>query len=114
MSTPRCPDCHVPAGTQHDDGCDVARCLWTGLQRLGCRHFNDSPVLDVDHDCGRDVWTGRWPGDDDAKRLGLWCAWEPGRGWVRVPVWHPKAEPDLNRLVLEGRWDRTAKAWVAR
>lgn len=125
-TTPRCPDCHVPAGTQHDDGCDVARCPWTGLQRLGCWYFNDRAVLEVDHECGHDVWTGRWPGDEDAERLGFWCLWDGpipdhpggvtvhrGRGWVRVPAATPDAQPDLNRLVLEGRWDRNTRKWVA-
>lgn len=47
-----CPDCAVRAGGEHDDGCDVARCLVTGGQRLMC---------DEDHDCGRQLWSGRWP-----------------------------------------------------
>jgi len=55
----RCPDCHAEIGQAHLEGCDVARCLATGLQRLGhaesCR-------------CPQDVWTGRWPGDRDRRR----------------------------------------------
>lgn len=43
-----CPDCAAPAGEAHDAGCDVARCLVTGLQRLGCR---------AGHDCGEDRWS---------------------------------------------------------
>ena len=31
-----CPGCGVEAGARHGDGCDVARCLWTGMQRLAC------------------------------------------------------------------------------
>jgi hypothetical protein len=53
-----CPDRAVVVGEPHvddeyDGGCDVARCLETGRQRLMC---------DLDHDCGRDIWTGWWPG----------------------------------------------------
>lgn len=53
---PRCPDCAVAVGELHvydenDGGCDVGTV--TGLQRLMC---------DADHDCGRNVWTGWWPG----------------------------------------------------
>ncbi|MFM2078880.1 MAG: hypothetical protein RJA49_2770 [Actinomycetota bacterium] len=51
MST-TCPDCAIEPGAAHEDGCDVARCLVTGGQRLACRD---------DHDHGRDVWTGGWP-----------------------------------------------------
>ena len=49
-SGPNCPDCSVPVGAEHEDGCDVARCQHGG-QRLSCGE---------DHDCGRDVWTGEW------------------------------------------------------
>jgi hypothetical protein len=41
-------------GQPHVDRCDVARCLVTGLQRIGC---------DAVHDCGTDTWSGRWPGE---------------------------------------------------
>jgi hypothetical protein len=58
----RCPDCDVAVGEAHvndeaDGGCDVARCLVTGPQRLTCEADHAA-----DHDCGRDVWTGGWPG----------------------------------------------------
>lgn len=90
---PTCPDCAVAVGEAHiydecDGGCDVARCLVTGLQRLMC---------DLDHDCGRDVWTGWWPGLVDCERLG----WMLGPGF-----------PDLNRLYTETTWDPARCAWV--
>jgi hypothetical protein len=47
-----CPDCAVKPNKQHDDGCDVARCLKCNGQALSC-------------DCKHphiDVWTGIWPG----------------------------------------------------
>lgn len=89
----RCPDCDVAVGEAHvfdeyDGGCDVARCLVTGLQRLGC---------EADHDCGRDVWTGWWPGQVDCERL----------GWMLGP-----GLPDLNRLYTEATWDAQRCAWV--
>ena len=48
----RCPDCQVSVGEPHIDGCDTARCLKTGMQRLqcGCR------------ECGEEKWEGHWPG----------------------------------------------------
>jgi hypothetical protein len=120
--TPRCPDCQVTVGAQHDNGCDVARCLWTGLQRLSCQWFGLDPVL-TEHDCGGDVWTGHWPGEVEATSLGFWCIWDgpdpergwdyTGRGWVRVTADHPEAQPDLNRLVTEARWDRRQQRWTA-
>lgn len=89
----RCPDCDVPVGEAHiydeiDSGCDVARCLVTGLQRLMC---------DLDHDCGQDVWIGWWPGQLDCERLG----WMLGPGF-----------PDLNRLYTEATWDAERCLWV--
>lgn len=88
-----CPDCAVAVGEPHeydeyDGGCDVARCLVTGLQRLMC---------DLDHDCGRDVWTGWWPGLVDCEQLG----WMIGPGL-----------PDLNRLYTEATWDPARCLWV--
>lgn len=90
----RCPDCDVAVGEAHihdedDGGCDIARCLMTGLQRLTC---------DLDHDCGQDLWTGWWPGQLDCERLG----WMIGPGF-----------PDLRRLYTHATWDAETCAWVA-
>jgi hypothetical protein len=91
-SLPNCPDCDVAVGTAHIsydyDGCDVARCLVTGLQRLSC---------EADHDHGQDVWSGWWPGTLDCEQLG----WMIGPGL-----------PDLNRLYTEAVWDRERCLWV--
>jgi hypothetical protein len=89
----RCPDCDAAVGEAHiydevNGGCDVARCLMTGLQRLTC---------ETDHDCGQDVWTGWWPGQLDCERL----------GWMLGPDL-----PDLNRLYTEATWDTDRYAWV--
>jgi hypothetical protein len=91
----RCPDCDVAVGEAHihDEvrgGCDVARCLVTGRQRLMCD-------LEDHDDCGRDLWSGWWPGHLDCERLG----WMLGPGF-----------PDLNRLYTEAVWDRQRCAWV--
>lgn len=83
-----CPDCHVSIGQYHVEGCDVARCLATGLQRLGhaesCR-------------CPRDVWTGRWPGEAECLEL----------GWMLGP-----GLPDLNRLMTTATWDPVTHRWT--
>lgn len=134
MSANACHDCAAEVGTPHEDGCDVARCLWTGMQRLQCvgglaaecckvlreaKRYDLAEelahYLDLDgpeHDCGRDVWTGVWPGDLDAIALGLFCYWGPP--WIECGPDHPEARPDLNRLATVGRWDRESMSWVAR
>lgn len=84
--TAHCPDCHVAVGEPHSRGCDLARCLKTGLQRCA-----------DERDCGRDVWTGWWPGLLDCEQLG----WMIGPGL-----------PDLNRLYTEATWNAERCAWV--
>lgn len=80
---PRCPDCEVAISRPHVDGCDVARCLRTGLQRLSCER---------NHNCGKDTWSGRWPGETDCERLG----WMIGPGL-------PRPEPAAHRGDVEPR-----------
>lgn len=98
-----CNDCGVDVGVQHDEDCDVARCLVTGLQRLSCGG---------EHDCGADVWTGKWPGVAECEALDWWAYFVPHTGFVPCPADHPGAVADLNRLVLDGVWDRDAKRWT--
>ena len=113
-----CSDCGVEPGQPHVPGCDVARCLYAGMQRISCdsgawraygpEEEGDEPPDDFHEDCGEDVWTGEFPGVEDCRRLGFWCYWDddapPGRKWVRCGPDHPGAGPDLNRLqVSEAR-----------
>lgn len=100
-----CGDCAVVPGTEHVPGCDVARCLETGMQRLSC---------DEDHGCGRDVWTGEWPGDVECREFGWWSRFVEGAGWVRCDRDDPGAGEDLNRLQVEAVWDREARRWRKR
>lgn len=88
-----CPDCGVAVGQSHlkdsvDGGCDIARCLVTGQQRLMC---------DRDHDCGHDLWEGVLPGPLNCYRL----------GWMLGP-----GDPDLRRLYTKGMWDARQRTWV--
>lgn len=62
-SSRNCPDCGAKPKHVHKDGCDVARCLNTGIQRLQC---------DCDK-CGSDVWTGFWPGVKECYEHKLIC-----------------------------------------
>jgi len=62
-ATRSCPDCAVKVGEKHVNGCDVARCLKTKRQRLGC---------DCE-ECGEDVWTGLWPGIQECYDNKLVC-----------------------------------------
>ena len=102
-----CGDCGVKAGGVHDDGCDVARCMATGQQRLSC---------DGGHDCGRGVWTGEWPGDAECREFGWWVQdrCEEGLGFVPCAPDAPEAMPDLNRLARDAYWDATTGRWRKR
>ncbi|KAA2253295.1 hypothetical protein F0L68_33325 [Solihabitans fulvus] len=88
-----CPDCGVSVGEEHkfdpdDGGCDIAICIMTGLQRLMC---------DLDHDCGREKWTGWRPGLTECEEF----------GWLLAPGW-----PDIPRLYTEAVWDPQKCRWV--
>lgn len=132
MSDATCGDCAVKPGEPHKGGCDVARCLMTGGQRLGCEgpkdefgfprytqitHDDGSKAV-VPHDCGWDVWTGEWPGDAECREFGWWvqdrCA--EGMGFVRCALDAPGAREDLNRLVGSGEavWSVDRRRWVLR
>lgn len=118
-----CQDCGVQVGQPHGDGCDVARCLATGLQRISCGgNHPDMGVVGPPYQpgvavCGRHVWTGTWPGEAECVEFGWWSYFTPETGWVRCSGLddHPEAGPDLNRLYSgEAWWDRDAGRWRLR
>jgi hypothetical protein len=108
-----CPDCAAESGQAHVEGCDLARCLRSGRQRLQCAAQGSAF-----HDCGQDEWTGEWPGAADCREMGLWCYWEdpaPGEQYGRFVLCaadHPQARPDLNRLHTECHWDAQQARWL--
>lgn len=104
---PRCPGCGAAIGEQHDRVCDVARCRATGLQWMACEVGIGAAVA---HE--PDVWTGRWPGEEDCERLGLLARFERGRGWVPCAADDPDAEPDFDRLRAEATWDPGRGHWI--
>lgn len=122
-----CNDCGAEVGAEHEDGCDVARCLAYGTQRALCGdgaklvvvgiHPWGSPIVDYvtdGHDCGRDVWSGRWPGEAECEEFGWWAVFVPNGdpSWKPVPAGTPDAVPDLNRLQIEARWDAERRRWA--
>lgn len=116
-----CPDCGAVIDEPHDDGCDVARCLFTGMQRLMCDglHYRQGPPgCFTAVSCGQDIWSGTWPGEVECAEFG-WYAWFAGApdgwqgtGWIRCGPDHPDAVPDLNRLITDSRWDEIAGRWL--
>jgi hypothetical protein len=107
-----CGDCGAKPGERHSDGCDVARCLVTGRQRLSCdvgAVVFGWPETRPHDDCGSQVWPGEWPGVAECEEFGWHSFFEsPGRGWVRCEAGDPRAGTDLNRLHAETDWDPVA------
>jgi len=60
-----------------------------------------------------DVWTGRWPGEEDCERLGFLARFEPGSGWVPCAADDPDAVPHFDRLRAEATWDPHRGHWIA-
>lgn len=90
--TPKpCHDCGVPPGHVHWQGCDVARCLVTGLQQLMC---------DTDHDCGDDTWTGAPPGTAECAEY----------GWLLLGPGMPEL-PNSYTLIMESLKDPPVVSW---
>jgi hypothetical protein len=88
-----CHDCAVSPGEKHKDGCDVARCLECGFQRISCEH--------EESDLGwGEIWTGEWPGELECREFGLWVKnWDDRNpGWVKTTAEDPVAIEDLNAL----------------
>jgi hypothetical protein len=111
---PNCHDCGVKPGEFHEPGCDIERCPWCGGQMLSCGCYTDHQAWIDEHLI---PWTGIWPGEEAAKKLGFWCYWGPDHGesgWVTCEPDHPDARPHLNRLYTECRWDRDKQEFVLR
>lgn len=130
-----CHDCAAKPGVLHSPGCDVERCPRCGGQIISCECFTDDTWP---KDEERLIWTGIWPGCEEAIELGLWSKWipnerfeadekclgleaalsrlggeAPGR-WAICDKDDPKASPDLNRLPMVAVWDAKAKRFVKR
>ena len=109
-----CPDCGVAPGTEHligrgegdFGGCDVARCLATGSQRLACGGEYHSGS------CGRDVWTGEWPGVAECREFGWYAKMVPGQGWVATTADDPTGMENLNRLFFDAQWSPELRRFV--
>lgn len=67
-ATEKCHDCGVSPGEAHLPGCDVARCLSCGRQRLSCSCKGNEG--------DGNIWTGLWPGTIECFEYGLVCYWD--------------------------------------
>lgn len=108
-----CNDCGAQPGTSHEDGCDIARCMETGLQRIqhDCGPHCDTCLC---QSCDDDIWTGEWPGVAECREYGWYSFFGPDygqTGWIRCAPDHPAATEDLNRLQTECTWNPDRKRW---
>lgn len=97
-------------GDLHVEACDVARCRFTGLQRISCNASNHD-------DCGEDIWTGQWPGVAECEEYGLYARLIPGKtGWHPCKKDDEGAAPDLNTLFGNGsfEWSPKRGRWIKR
>lgn len=104
-----CGGCGTKPGQYHEMGCDVERCPDCGGQMIACQC--DSP-REFFEEGERLVWTGRWPGYDEAIEYDLWCRWKATGGWTRCDKTHPDAKPDLNTLARITTWDDKKRKYI--
>ncbi len=103
-ATEACPDCGALPGENHRDGCDVESCPSCGHQLISCSCADESPD-------GRFPWSGTWPGVEECLEYGWYARLGPD-GWVPCTPHEPGAEPDLNRLRTEARWDPVRRMFL--
>jgi hypothetical protein len=103
-----CRDCDVAPNTQHDAGCDVARCISTGMQWIQCggqEHvYKGRYYGEHQGPCEPDVWTGYYPGYEDCIRLGYWCKWT-SNGFKPCDADDLEATPNVTRLMTSCNWN---------
>jgi hypothetical protein len=129
-----CGDCGAKPGELHQPGCDMERCPHCGGQMITCpcvyvvcgldpdRLKQDHPDIyfngptdkmyakwDAEWGSKRLPWTGLYPGVLECREYGFWCYGPP---WCPCGPDHPDATEDLNRLIIECRWDVEKRKWV--
>lgn len=103
----KCTHCGVKPGKPHLRGCEEARCLYNGEQRLSHLGNYLHPG-----DCGKAIWTGEYAGEAECREYGLWCRWVDAQGYVPCDVDDHGAVVDITALVNLGRWNRILHRWV--
>lgn len=122
-----CPSCGVTLDVAHAAGCDVARCVVTGMQRCLCLGQDEvdlsiaegfgSDGLEAEHDgsCGQQPWGGLLPGTAEAVAHGWFARLDRFGGWVATVENDHDGGPDINRATSgELRWDRDTLVFVDR
>lgn len=130
----RCPQCDVPPGSIHEDGCSIERCALCGQQSIGCNcvrriaGIHDDEFEDVEtteehwalFDAeaakygGRLPYSGEYPGRRECRKFGWYSYFdEKTSRWVRCDKDHPGAHEDLGRLYGWGRatWNKEKRTW---
>jgi hypothetical protein len=105
VQSQNCPDCGVPAGVMHEQGCDLEQCPNCGRQLLTCNCSDDQRAC-------RLPWPGQWPGVAECRTFGWYARLLPGEGWVPCERDEPGAMEDLNRLPMEAEWDPLQMRYV--
>lgn len=113
---PSCPGCGASIGSQHLEGCDVARCVSTGGQFFVCggqvHEYRGRSYGEHDGSCEPDRWTGLWPGTAEAIEYGWYARFSPGSGWQQTTADDPEGAPDLNRVAVSCHWDPQQQRYV--
>ncbi len=117
-TAPCCPACHALPGQLHREDCPAEQCPYCGGQLGDCQFDCCQDDIPIDFQCPRFQqdrlpWDGDWPGARECRRWG-WYVRQTAWGWVECDMLAPGACLDLQRLLIEARWDRSSKRFRKR
>jgi hypothetical protein len=103
-----CPDCGAPPGAIHRENCPQEACL-------RCGKLPDRCLKHPKTEGERLPWGGLTQGVAECLEFGWFCRWNSkARAWLPCEPTARGAEPDLDRLRIQARWNPHRRRFILR